>query len=152
MKIGEFWKLESVEGSAETQKKGAAKSDTDFAALLQDELSGAEKTGSGEGVSELNPTASVAGISGIECDKETAGAIEEVDRIIAMLQSMEESLKTDASPKQVDQIIKKLATAADKLQARMEGISGNQGLHDLAQEVNVATLMESVKWRRGDYL
>lgn len=152
MKIGEFWKLQSIDENAETQKKGAAKANSDFAALLQGELSDTEKSGSATQVSDLSATASLSAVSGAKCDSNVSGMIQDVDGMISMLQSLEELLKNQDNPKQVDQLIKKMTTAADKLQTRMEDVSGNEGLKDLANEVNVAALMESVKWRRGDYL
>ncbi len=152
MKIGEFWKLESIDETAEPLKKGAAKSNSDFAALLEDELSDTDKLGSATEISELASPSSISGISGAKCDSNVSAMIQDVDGMISMLQSLEESLKNQTAPKHVDQLIKKMATAADKLQARAEDVSGNEGLKDLAQEVNVAALMESVKWRRGDYL
>ena len=152
MKIGEPWKVQSVEGSPESKKSGAKRPDADFAALLQDELSGTDETSSNKKISELNQVLPTAGISGVTGDTRLSDLMEKIDGVISKLQSFEQALQTNASPKQVDQIVKEMGEAADKLQSTAEGASGYAGLDDVTQEINVAAYMESVKWRRGDYL
>ncbi|MFZ2448137.1 MAG: hypothetical protein WAW37_17405 [Syntrophobacteraceae bacterium] len=152
MKIGDIWQPQTIQGDPENLKPKAGAPEGDFAALLRDEITGAGGAVPSSDVSELTPTAVIPCITEIAGNTQASDGIAAIEDVIAKLQSLEQALQGDASPKQVDLIVAKIGDAAAKLREKTDSLPGNDSLRDISEEVSVAAYMESVKWRRGDYL
>jgi len=152
MKIDDIWKPKSIEADSEIQKKGPNRANDEFAAMLHDEMSGAEQTDAGQEIFGIAPAFHIPAIAALPSDPEGAARISSVEGLISKLQSLAVGIGGNMSPKEVDGIINELGTASAKLQGEFNGLAGEQPLKELAEEINVTAYMESVKWRRGDYL
>ena len=49
-------------------------------------------------------------------------------------------------------LIEQLNTGIAGMNDKMSGLPADHQLSDMAEELKVSAYMESVKWRRGDYL
>ena len=56
------------------------------------------------------------------------------------------------TPKTVDDAIRRLTAQAEELRHAMETMPAGHPLHQVADEVSVLATVESIKWKRGDYL
>jgi hypothetical protein len=65
-----------------------------------------------------------------------------------------EQLLHDAgvTPKTVDDAVHGLTAQAEELRHAMETMPAGHPLHQIAAEVSVLAAVESIKWKRGDYL
>jgi hypothetical protein len=65
-----------------------------------------------------------------------------------------EQLLHDArvTPKSVDDAVHRLTAQAEALRHAMETLPPDHPLHQVADEVSVLATVESIKWKRGDYL
>jgi hypothetical protein len=82
------------------------------------------------------------------------GPLEQVvDSTIGQLDRLEQLLQSPAAtPKHVDDAVNSLSSAAEKLQTSLGDLPGAHPLHQIATEASVLAAVESMKWKRGDYL
>jgi hypothetical protein len=79
-------------------------------------------------------------------EQAVAATIGQLDRVEQLLQS------PAASPKKLDEVINSLSSEAEKLQTSLGDLSNDHPLHQIATETAVLAAVESIKWKRGDYL
>jgi hypothetical protein len=79
-------------------------------------------------------------------EQSVASTIGQLDRVEQLLHS------PVATPKNVDDAVNSLASAAEKLQTGLGDLPGDHPLHQIATETSVLAAVESMKWKRGDYL
>ena len=147
----------SVQSSAQAKGLRSAAGDDAFAALLQGEVESAGKTG-GQDSGVCGP-ASVAGLLNLQSIVQGAGqasrtseAVSSLNTMIDGLGSLRNALQGAKSPREIDSLIQQVNQQAAGLDAKMTGLPADSRLRDLAEETKVTAYMESLKWKRGDYL
>jgi hypothetical protein len=151
MKIEDIVKQQAIEGTSEHGKKKCAKPDDAFANLLQDELSGVNETAT-DPVANLSGIQNILGIGMMPMDTELSGQLSAVEDTLTQIDSLKDSLQTSTSPKQADGIFDQINSTVAGLQDKLSGLPEDHPLKSMAEELNVTAYMESVKWKRGDYL
>ncbi|MEN6439357.1 MAG: hypothetical protein ABFD97_12345 [Syntrophobacter sp.] len=152
MKIDSLLNSQIIQGKPEVDQKGAAGREDVFAALLQNEMTNVEETMSQPGVSGIDAGLQISPIQALSGDSGTMDGIAGIQDVISKLQSLEKGLQENKSPKDIDGIITEMGDAAAKLKDNTNSLPENTELSDMAEEVKVTAYMESIKWRRGDYL
>ncbi|MGC8491694.1 MAG: flagellar assembly protein FliX [Syntrophobacteraceae bacterium] len=159
MKIDGIYTGQAIEksGAAQTKESKSASSGNDFAGLLAGEIDSAGKSGALE--SGVGGPESVAGLMGAQAlalnPAQSSGTSEAVSSLTSMLDgldSLQNALQGGSSPKQIDSLIKQVNQQASGLDAATSALPADSNLRGLAEEAKVTAYMESVKWRRGDYL
>jgi hypothetical protein len=151
MKIDEIGKQQAIEGNSDAGKKKCSQPDNAFANLLQDEISGVEETGT-DPVANLSSIQNVLGIGMMPMDAELSGQVSAVEDTLSQLDSLKDTLQTSTSPKQADGIFDQINSTVADLQTKLSSLPEDHPLKAMADELDVTTYMESVKWKRGDYL
>ncbi len=129
----------------------------DFAQLLKNEM-----TGPGHDISlndAIGGPASPLGIwetpAPMSDSSQQSGvpqAVSAIEGVLTQLDSLMTALQQTASPKEIDNLIQQINTQAAGLDDKMSGLPADHQLRNVAEELKVAAYMESVKWKRGDYL
>ena len=65
MKINDIWKPKSIEADSEIQKKGPNRATDEFAAMLQNEMSGTEQTESSQEILGIAPAFHIPAIAAL---------------------------------------------------------------------------------------
>jgi hypothetical protein len=151
MKIDGIGKQQAVEGNAEVGKKNRVRPEDGFANLLQDEISGATETET-DHVESLNNIQNLLGIGMMPSDTELSGPISALEDTLTQLDSLKGQLETSPTPKQTDGIISRINSEVAGLQDKLSSLPEEHPLKEMAEELNVMAYMESVKWKRGDYM
>jgi hypothetical protein len=151
MKIDPIGSPQAVEGSSEAGKKNCTGLDDTFANLLQDEITGTEVTGTDQ-VSTLGNLQNVLGVGMVPSNAELSGQVSALEDTLTQIDSLKDMLQTSSSPKQADGIINQISSQVAGLQDKLSTLPEDHPLKEMADELNVTTYMESVKWNRGDYL
>ncbi len=158
MKIQDLLGKQAIQGDTSVKKQDGAASPDDFAALLQNELSGMQ-TGSApssvtgpEPASPLTNLSSILGVGAASDNSAVAQPVSAIEDTLAGLDSLGQALQGDKSPKEINSLIDKINAQAAGLDDKLSGLPTNHPLKDLGEEVKIAAYTESVKWKRGDYL
>ena len=160
MKIDETLISQAVEKSDQSsgQAKGL-KSDDAFASLLQGEVESAGKTGDQDG--GVCDTASLAGLWSLQApsvqgagktSQTSSEAVSSLNTVLDGLDSLQNALQGTKSPKEINSLIEQINQQAAGLDTQMSGLPDDSPLRGLAEETKVTAYMESMKWKRGDYL
>jgi len=156
MKIMETGGQQAVQGTTEVRNKKADKAGMDFSALLDGELTAGSDaaTVTTESAGAVDSIALSQSIGTSVADG--AGYASVADAIEAQLGKLEDigtSLQDESvSLKNVDAMLTGLSAEAKSLDSSLEGLPDEHPLRQIGDELNVLTYVESVKWRRGDYL
>lgn len=147
----------SAQSSARAKGQASGAATDPFAALLQSEVDSAGQTGSQD--SAACTAASVAGLWGLQPiapasgqSSQTSQAISSISGVLDGLDSLQNALKGASSPRQIDSLVQQVSQQASALADKASTLPADSGLSDLAEETKVTAYMESVKWKRGDYL
>lgn len=152
MKIDDLLKSQIIQGNPEVDKKKAEGRDDAFATLLQNEMASVQGTAPQTDISALDAGLQISALQGVPGDSDFTNSIESMQDVISKLQSLETGLQENLSPKEIDGIVGEISDASARLKDNMRSLPDNTELSDMAEEINIAAYMESVKWRRGDYL
>ncbi len=156
MRIDQIQSQQAVQESKETKSPGSGGPDDTFALLLQNEIAGQGQ--------EIAPNASVyapinvadlgaLSLSGNPAQaSELSLAISAVNGAITQLDSLRDALQTNQSPKQINALIEQLNAGLVGMYDKTSALPAGHELNNMAEELKVMGYMESVKWRRGDYL
>jgi hypothetical protein len=146
-------------GSGKTQNaRRTDKTGEDFTRVFQEELSQAtepKKAASNELLmTQLQSAARLpfAVLNGIQ--GHAASQVEtKLDTTIEQLERVGQMLHNPAvSSRKVDDAINLLSAEAGKLQNEVERLPGDHPLRQIATETSILATVESMKWKRGDYL
>jgi hypothetical protein len=135
-----------------------AKAGGDFTRVFQEELKQAtepRKAASDEMLmTPLQATAHIPLAVLNSAQVHDAGQVETaIDGAIAQLDRVGRLLHNPAvSPRQVDAAINLLSAEAEKLQNNVARLPDDHPLRQIAAETSVLATVESMKWKRGDYL
>jgi hypothetical protein len=76
-----------------------------------------------------------------------------IDATLEQLERVSQLLHNPAvSSRKVDDAITLLSAEASKLQNDVDGLPGDHPLRQIATETSILATVESMKWKRGDYL
>ncbi|MFP5213452.1 MAG: hypothetical protein ACLGPL_08745 [Acidobacteriota bacterium] len=176
MKIDDFLKTLALQDTSEDRKKATKEKDSvDFASILSDEsmkTEGAsarlakfvenvlddyklEAAKEPEAVDEANPTTSAL-VYPSSSGNDAAGASEALSTLQASLDKLESVGQTLASGsadlKQVDGTINSLSDEVNGIQDSIQSLAEDDPLRQIGDEASVLAYVESIKWKRGDYL
>lgn len=79
-------------------------------------------------------------------------AVSSLDDVLTQLDSLKNALQQTRSPKEINSLIEQINEQTAGLDDKMSGLPADHQLRDIAEELKVTAYMESLKWRRGDYL
>jgi uncharacterized phage infection (PIP) family protein YhgE len=156
MRIDEIQSQQAVQESKQSKAPQSGSRDDAFALLLQSEIGGpGEKSAPGGAVSApiIPPDLSIQSlISNLEQTPEVSQAISAVNGVLTQLDSLQSALQDNKTPKEINALIEQLNTGIAGMNDKTSGLPADHQLSDMAEELKVTAYMESVKWKRGDYL
>ncbi|MCE5335877.1 MAG: hypothetical protein LLG06_14945 [Desulfobacteraceae bacterium] len=152
MRIDGILRQQSIQGTEESKKKGSTGTDTDFTSLLNEELSDVSSESSTGSVSETEMIGNTFGITLSPADSEMVQSVSALEDTLAKLESLEQALQENTSPKEIDSLVSQIGTEASGLDEKLSGLPGDHPLKEVAEELKILSYVESVKWKRGDYL
>lgn len=156
MKISELKPASTPEKPTST--KPTPKTGEDFTQMLQEELGQVmDLMNTGKDNLRALPALSVGHIPLMETLNRSANEVHGVEAVISstigQLEEVERCLRNSGeSPKRIDDVITSLTLEAEKLQQSAQNLPVDHPLRQIAGEVSVLAHVESMKWRRGDYL
>ncbi|MGA2936871.1 MAG: hypothetical protein ABSF52_07210 [Syntrophobacteraceae bacterium] len=156
MKIDEIQSQQVMQESRQTKGPQSAGRDDAFALLLQSEIAGpGEETAPGDAVCAPMsvPDLGIQSLSGNSAQaSQVSQAISAVNGVLTQFDSLKNALQANKSPKEINALIEQLNTQIAGMDDKMSGLPADHQLSDMAEELKVTAYMESVKWKRGDYL
>jgi hypothetical protein len=156
MKVNEVVGQQAVQNTTGVRDKKSDKAGADFSSLLDGELLAGTETNAGV-------TSSVGSIDSLEQSQSLSGSMgtgevytdvtSAIDAQLGKLEEIGNSLQdSNVSLKQVDEMMTGLSNEADNLQTSLGDLPSEHPLRQIGDELNVLSYVESVKWRRGDYI
>lgn len=156
MRIDEIQSQQVMQESKQSKGPQSASRDDAFALLLQSEIAGpgAETAPGGAVCAPINiPDLGTQPLSGNSAQASgVSQAISAVNGVLTQFDSLKNALQGNKSPNEIDALIEQLNTQIAGMDDKMSGLPADHQLSDMAQELKVTAYMESVKWKRGDYL
>ncbi|MGC9195960.1 MAG: hypothetical protein ACP5IL_10965 [Syntrophobacteraceae bacterium] len=158
MKIDQTIVTQAVEDSGQSgPTKGTQGGSDAFATLLQNEV-GPTGQADGQDSAVCGPGA-LGGLYStqaiIPSSPQTSSSSETVSSLSSIfdgLDSLQDALNASKSPKEINSLIERINGQAAGLDDKMSGLPADSPLRDLAEETKVTAYMESLKFKRGDYL
>ncbi len=157
MKLDEILNQQAIQESQQSKGRQSAGADDAFALLLQSELSGSGAQAVSNdavcGVGDLPGSPGIqSSIANAVQSPELSQALSALDGAVTQLDSLSDALQQNKSPKEIDALIEQVNAQADALDDKMSGLPSDHQLRDMAEEFKVTAYMESLKWKRGDYV
>jgi hypothetical protein len=157
MRVDEILKQQAVQENQQVNGRQSAGTDDAFALLLENEMSGsgtqAVSDDAVSGVEDLSTTLGVqSSILNTGQSPELSKAISAMDAAVTQLGSLSDALQQNRSPKEIDTLIEQVNGQAASLDDKMSGLPPDHQLRGMAEEFKVTAYMESLKWKRGEYL
>ncbi len=156
MRIDEIQSQQAVQESKQSKGPQSGSRDDAFALLLQNEIAGTgELTAPGGAVCAPISAPGIVpqSLSGnLAQSPEVSQAISALNGVLTQFDSLQNALQTNKSPKEIDGLIEQLNTGIAGMSDKMSGLPEDHQLNGMAEELKVSAYMESVKWKRGDYL
>ncbi len=157
MRIDEILNQQAIQEGQQATGPKTVSSDNPFAMLLQSEISGPQsEAAAGSAISGPGDVLAPLGIQPLISNSaqspELSQAISALDSTLTQLDSLKNALQQNMSPKQINSLIEQINVQTAGLDDKMSGLPADHQLRDMAEEVKVTGYMESLKWKRGDYL
>jgi hypothetical protein len=165
MKIDEILTRQIAEESKPAGASSSAGGDDAFALFLQNEMAavgppaifGAESPPSGGADSVSGDT--TPALAGVQLltpasaqTPEESSAISALDGVLTGFDSLTNALQGTSSTKQIASLIEQIGAQTAGLDEQVKSLPTGHQLKDVAEELKVMAYMESIKWKRGDYL
>ena len=157
MRIDEILSQQATQESKQSNASKSAGGDDTFALLLQNEIAKPEEETVEDGA--VGKSGSLPGLWGPQSlipnstqASEVSQAVSALDGVLTQFDSLKNALREAKSPKEVGALIEQINVQTADLDNKMGGLPADHELRDMAEELKVTAYMESVKWRRGDYL
>lgn len=156
MKTVEVGGQQAVQSATEIRDKKAGTADKAFAALLDGELSAGANAdtvaelglGNVDAVTRSEPTVLSAG-----SNMEYSGVADAIDSQLVRLEEVGTALQNEnVNLRAVEAALTQVGEEAKSLDSSLGSLPQDHPLRQIGNELNVLTYVESVKWRRGDYL
>lgn len=162
MKIGELTRGEAIGKDLDVPKTRKSVKSEEFQNLLVEELGAKMESGANCGrVSEFAgpgnmPVALYPGLNTFRAGEElsgsrgASGAVHTLSRGLGEIHGAISEGKT--SPRELEKMLTKLTREAEDFENSVGGLSSDHPLRQVSEQLNVLAYVESVKWKRGDYL
>lgn len=156
MKTVEVGGQQAVQSTTEIRDRKAGTADNAFAALLDGELAsgsnadavGALGLGNVDAVTRSEPS-----VLSTASSAEYSGVADAIDSQLVRLEEVGTALQNEnVDLRAVDAALTQVGEEAKGLDSSLETLPQDHPLRQIGDELNVLTYVESVKWRRGDYL
>lgn len=156
MKVLEVGAQQAIQNSSDAQGKRADGAQDEFTRLLDDEMNTAEsipvETAGSAGIDPLSLIQAPALPSG-DAQVQSPEALKSIEAGLNSLEMIGRSLQdSNVTPKSVDAMISGLAGQVDGLQKSIADLPSEHPLKQIGNELSIMSYVESVKWRRGEYL
>lgn len=162
MRVGELTGGQAVQKGSDVSREKTSVKSSDFSNLLAEELDKKIETDKNDGMTleasvpmnivQRYPELSSASLS-LGGGNDPLVARNAVDRLSGSLDDIEHSIgHGKASLKTVGEMIEKLSQEAQSLQKEVGRLPSDHPLRQVGDQLNVLAYVESVKWKRGDYL
>jgi hypothetical protein len=154
MIINEILNQQAIQESQQSTGTKTVSSDNAFATLLQSEISGpqSETAAVCEPGGLPGPLGIQSLISNSAQSPELSQAISALDSTLTQFDSLKNALQQNLSPKQINSLIEQINEQTAGLDDKMSSLPADHQLRNMAEELKVTAYMESLKWKRGDYL
>lgn len=154
MKVDDILTKQLVTTNPAESKEKSASGNKGFKELLDDEV-GLQATAKGTSTSNATPvtlqTASLFPI--VSLQEQNSNAATSITSICQDLDQLLEGLEnSDPNLKALENAIASLSSKATDLNELAEELREDSNLKKLSDELNVLSYVESIKWKRGDYL
>ena len=157
MRIDETLKQQAMQESQQSTGLKTVSSDNAFAMLLDSEMSGPQSEAASD--SAVCGSGGISGPSGIQPllsnsseAPEVSQAVSALDSTLTQLDSLKNALQENKSPKEINSLIEQINAQTAGLDEKMSGLPADHQLREMADDLKVTAYMESLKWKRGDYL
>ena len=156
MRIDELGKQQAVQDStAVSRDKRQVKGDS-FSSLLETAMNSDTVTGATAAVEAeaVNPLSAIAVTGQVSVDNNAAiAALSAVENGLKGLEDIGNSLMDqNVTPKEVDKMVQSLPSSVSDVQKSLENLPDGHPLKEIGNELSVTAYVESMKWRRGDYI
>lgn len=156
MKIWETQHHAPLQNESERSRRTGTAGSPGFQEMLDEEAGASMSPAvSGPGETEaVSPAGGLVPFSNLEVSTEGLGAsVEAIDHLIESLHRLQQGLESPVvTPRELEGRLEALAQEAEGLRGRFEDLPQDHELRLLAEEIQVLSYVESIKWRRGDYL
>lgn len=152
MRIDDILKQQGVQQEKELKTRKDDPIAGTFEKLLESEMSGVGSTVGPDPVLGPGSLNAVWGIESMNAGSELSQPISAIENTLSSIDLLGEALQKNKSPREIDAIISKINSGAAELDEKLSGLPPGHPLKDVAEEVKVTAYVESVKWKRGDYL
>ncbi len=157
MRLNEIQNDQAIRQSRQLTGQKSTGTDSAFNLLLQSEIAGsgaqAVSNDAVSGTQELSSPLSIQALipTGVQAP-EVSHALGALDGALTQLDSLSNALLQNKSPKEINSLLEQMNATAAGLDDKMSALPSDHQLKGVAEELKVTTYMESVKWKRGDYL
>lgn len=158
MRIGSGYGGERVELEGLKDREKGEPAHVDFKQLLDRELSSSSAK-EADASSRLQSSGSVSVLHEIfpmrtgQAHAVESSVLEGVQHAEMILDGIGTDLNNGrVTSKEMEGVVKSLSDASRQLGASLEGIPDDHPLNRVGQDLSVLAFVESVKWRRGDYM
>ena len=157
MRLDEIQNNQAIQQSRQLTGQKSAGTDNAFDLLLQNEISGsgaeAVPNDAVSGPQDISGPLSIHALipSGVQ-PPEVSQALGALDGALTQLDSLSNALLQNKSPKEINSLLEQVNATTSGLDDKMSGLPSDHQLKGVAEELKVTTYMESLKWKRGDYL
>lgn len=155
MKTVEVGGQQAVQSTTEIRDRKAGTADNAFAALLDGELAaGPDAAAAALSLGNVDSIArSEPSILSVASGAEYSGVADAIESQLGRLEEVGTALQNEnVSLKTVDAALTQVGEEAKGLDGSLESLPEGHPLRQIGNELNVLAYVESVKWRRGDYL
>ncbi|NLI82494.1 MAG: hypothetical protein GX443_12540 [Deltaproteobacteria bacterium] len=156
MKIDEWVKFQGVGGNPEKTTGAQSCGRVQFGQILEGEMSREpESSTSANVVSGTTACTACENLSArfAEDKTGTGSAAQSLTAALENLEAMEKALKDSrVGLKSLDGMFKDLSVAMEEMEKDLTGLPAEHPMRMIADEMMVLSYVESLKWRRGDYL
>lgn len=158
MKVDELLKQQAINENLQLTGQKSTGAENAFALLLQNEISDSETqpvSGGGD-LSEVDDISAPLSIQPIIANAlqtpEVSQALSALDGAVTQLGSVSDAISQNKSPKEIASLLQQCESQTSGLDDQLSGLPADHPLRDVSEQLKVASYMESVKWKRGDYL
>jgi len=159
MKVREITEGQTIQEGLDVSKKKASVGSKGFQDLLVEELNtttGSEKDDGMalQGIGPMNvPVSMYSHLNGSFDDHDRGMTTEAIQSLSENLDDIERSIGDGkANLETVDKMIERLSREAEGFRESVDGLPAEHPLRQAGDQLSVLAYVESVKWRRGDYL
>lgn len=156
MRVDDLVKLQTVQDSTGGSGDKRKVTGDAFTALLESEMNSAASSDAtaSVGAESVDPLLEARMTGQISLGSDAGlTAVDAVETGLKGLEEIGSSLSNGSvDARQVDALIQSLPASMDDMQKSLSGLPEGHPLKEIGNEISVTAYVESLKWKRGDYL